>query len=199
MQELLHALPVGKRRTSIDRLQVEAAVTDRSDRPRAFSRLGPLPQTHRPLRRGTELAPLGRPRTAAASTSLVEDTRPRTTSALVEALATTRLDGPVDERNSRAAAVNFEVTAPVSATRKTLSETFAARRADLRELREATRALSDDTLSDTRSGFESRRSSISTGAIVVRDFSDETRERPPFGQAIGIGLGIGIGDDAPFS
>ena len=114
--------------------------------------------------------------------------------ALVEALATTRLDERPAERDAQDAsrAGARLLTTPTPATRvidTPLAEAFAACRADLRELRAAMRALSDDTLSDdtpsdAHSGIESGRSSISTSAIVVRDFSGDARGRPPFGQAI---------------
>ena len=202
--------PLGSRRASVERLKRAAVLTERSDRRTVHLRLDHLPQARGAHWSGSELAPLavavGRERTAtsatAAATSLMEDPRPRSTTALVEALATTRLDERPAERDaedaSRAGARLLTTSTP--ATRvidMPLAEAFAARRADLRELRAATRALSDDTPSDARSGIESRRSSISTSAIVVRDFSGEARGRPPFGQAISIRLGIG--DDAPFS
>ena len=140
----------------------------------------------------------------AIPTSLVEDPRPRSTTAFVETLASARLDElpALEERDSgdasRAGARLLTMSTPTTRMIDTpLAEAFAARSADLRELRETTRALSDDTPSDARSGIESRRSSISTSAIVVRDFSGEARGRPPFGKAISIGLRIG--DDAPFS
>ena len=113
-------------------------------------------------------------------TGLVENPRPRSTMALVEALATTRLDERPAERDagdaSRAGARLLTTSTPATYVIDTpLAEAFAARRANLRELRAAMRALSDDTPSDARSRIESGRSSISTSAIIVRDFSGEAR------------------------
>ena len=146
--------PFGSRRASVERLERAAALTERSDRRSVHLRLGLLPQARGAHWTGSELAPLGaeavgRERTAtsatAAATSLVEDPRPRSTTALVEALATTRLDERPAERDagdaSRAGARLLTTSTPATRVIDTpLAEAFAARRSDLRELRAAKRA-----------------------------------------------------------